>query len=118
MYPVRCVVAEAFLAVLLVLGVATLEEVDLRVALEGEDMGADAVEEPAVVADDHSAAGEVLEALLQGTHGVDVDVVGGLVEEQHVGLTLERQGQVQAVALAAAEDTDLFALVGTSEVKP
>ena len=54
------VVAEAFLAVLLVFGVAALEEVDLRVALEGEDMGADAVEEPAVVADDHGAAGEVL----------------------------------------------------------
>jgi hypothetical protein len=34
----------------------------VAVALESEDVGRDAVEEPAVVADDHRAAGEVLPA--------------------------------------------------------
>ena len=112
-----CVVAEAFAAVLLVLGVGAFEEVDLRVALEGEDMGADAVEEPAVVADDDGASGEVLEAFLKGAHGVYVDVVGRLVEEEYVGLALEGECEVEAVALAAAEDADLLLLVGAGEVE-
>jgi hypothetical protein len=38
-----------------------LEPFDVAVALEGEDVGGDAVEEPAVVADDDGAAGEVLD---------------------------------------------------------
>ena len=116
-YPVRRVVTEALLSILFIFRISTLEEVDLRVALEGEDMRADAVEEPAVVTDDHGAAGEVLQTLLQGTHGVDVDVVGGLVEQQHIGFALEGEGQVQAVALAAAEDAYLLALVGAAEVE-
>jgi hypothetical protein len=51
-------------------------------------VGGDAVEEPAVVADDHGAAGEVLQRLFQGAHGVDVQVVGRLVEQQDVGPSL------------------------------
>ena len=58
-------------------------------------MGTDAVEEPAVVADDYGAAGKVLQAFLQGAHGVHVNIVGGLVQKQYVGLTLQRQCQVQ-----------------------
>ena len=42
--------AEAAAAVGFVIGVVALEPVDLAVALEGEDVGRDAVEKPAVVA--------------------------------------------------------------------
>src|SRR5688572_1281569 len=45
--------------VLLVLLIVPFEEHHLAVALEGQDVGGDAVEEPAVVADDDGAAGEV-----------------------------------------------------------
>src|SRR5690606_22359898 len=46
--PVRAgVLAEATLLVFLVLAVVALEELHVRVALEGEDVGRDAVEEPA-----------------------------------------------------------------------
>src|SRR5215813_1610567 len=48
----------ALLVFLVVLKVA-LEPFDVAVVLEGQDVGGDAVEEPAVVADDHRAAGEV-----------------------------------------------------------
>ena len=74
-------VAEAARLVYLVVGVAALEIEHFAVAFEGEDMGADAVEEPAVVADYHGAAGESLKAFLKGTERVDVDVVGWLVEK-------------------------------------
>ncbi len=50
--------------------------------------------------------------LLQRAEGVDVEVVGGLVEQQHVAAALEQLGQVDAVALAAGEVADLLLLVG------
>ena len=40
-----------------VVGVGTFEEEDVAIAFEGEDVGADAVEEPAVVRDDHGTDG-------------------------------------------------------------
>jgi hypothetical protein len=73
---------------LVVLEVA-LEPFDVGVALEGEDVGADAVEEEAVVADDDGAAGEVDEGVLEGAQGLDVEVVGGLVEEEDVAAGAE-----------------------------
>ena len=48
--------AEAAVAVGFVIGVVALEPLDLAVALEGEDVGGDAVEKPAVVGDDDGAA--------------------------------------------------------------
>src|SRR5687768_17305286 len=66
--------AEALLLVGLVLLVVAVEEHRVRVALEGEDMGRDAVEEPAVVRDDQHAAGEFEQRLLERAQGLDVEV--------------------------------------------
>src|SRR5262245_8833752 len=57
--------AEAALLVFLVVLEVALEPLDMTVALEGEHVGRDAVEEPAVVTDDHGATGEVLQRLFQ-----------------------------------------------------
>src|SRR5207249_1201105 len=59
----------------LVVLVVALEPDRAALALEGEDVGGDAVEEPAVVADDHGAAAEVDERVLHGAQRVDVEVV-------------------------------------------
>src|SRR5881628_2384499 len=75
---------EALLAVRLVVGVVALEPHHAPLVLEGEDVRGDAIEEPAVVADDGGAAREVEQRVLEGAQRVDVEVVGGLVEEQHV----------------------------------
>ena len=109
--------AEQRPAVLLVGLEVALEPRDLAVALEGEDVGGDAVEEPAIVGDDHGAAGEGEEGLLERAQGVDVEVVGRLVEEQEVAAAVEELGQVEAVALAAGELADLGLLVGALEVE-
>jgi hypothetical protein len=53
-------VAQGFAAPPLVLGEVAIEEGELGVALEDEDVGRDAVEEPAVVGDDDRAASEAL----------------------------------------------------------
>ena len=68
----------------LVVLVVALEPDHLAVALEGEHVRGDAVEEPAVVADDDHAAGEVEQRVLERAQRVDVEVVGRLVEQQQV----------------------------------
>ena len=64
-------------------------------------MGADTVEEPAVVADDDSTTGKVLQALFKCTQGVDINVVSGLVKQQYVALLLEAEGQMEAIAFTS-----------------
>ncbi|MCI1710681.1 MAG: hypothetical protein LKM39_10580 [Chiayiivirga sp.] len=57
-----------------------------RAAVEFEDPLGGVVEEVAVVGDGHHGAGEALQELLQPVHRFGVQVVGRLVEQQHVGL--------------------------------
>ena len=57
----------------------------MAVAFEGEHVGGDAVEEEAIVADDHRAAGEILSASSSARKRLDVEIVGRLVEQQQVG---------------------------------
>ena len=78
---------------------------------------ADAVEEPPVVGGDHGAAGELQQRVLERLQGLDVQVVGGLVEQQHVAAHLQRQREVQPVALTAGEHAGLLLLVGALEAE-
>jgi hypothetical protein len=86
-------------AVLLVLAVVALEVDDLAVALEGQDVGRDPVEEPAVVADHDGTTGEVAQIASSRARSVfDVEVVGRFVEEQQVAAAFQqRTGQVDPV---------------------
>src|SRR5688500_19716588 len=76
--------AEATLLVFLVLAVVALEELDVRVAFEGEDVRRDAVQEPAVVRDDEGIARELEQRGFERAQGFDVEVVRRFVEQQHV----------------------------------
>ncbi|KAF1858260.1 hypothetical protein Lal_00014761 [Lupinus albus] len=109
--------AEAFLLVGFVLLVVTVEEGDLRLAFEREDVGGDAVEEPAVVRDDHHAAREFQQRVFQRAQGFDVQVVRRFVQQQHVAALEQRLGQVQAAAFAAGQVADQFLLIGALEVE-
>src|SRR5689334_6378353 len=64
--------AESFFAVRLIVAVVPFEPDDLAIALKRQDVGGDAVEEPAVVAADDRAAGEVFETLLERARRVHV----------------------------------------------
>ena len=55
--------------------------------------------------------------LLQRAQRLHVQVVGRLVQQQHVAAALEHLGQVHAVALAAREVLHLLLLVGALEVE-
>ena len=56
-------------------------------------------------------------AVFERAQRVHVEVVGGLVEQQHVGALLEHLGQDEPVALAAREFLDQLLLVGALEVE-
>src|SRR5690348_11670695 len=90
-HPMRddAVLAEPSHLVLLVILKIALEPFDVAVVFERQDVGRDAVEEPAVVADDDGAAGKVLQRLFERAQGVDVEIVGRLVEQQDVGTRLQ-----------------------------
>ena len=87
--------------VLLVIREIALEPLHVAVALERQHVRRDPVEEEAIMADHHRAAGEVLQRGLQRRQRLDVEVVGRLVEQQEVRAFLQHLGQVHAVALAA-----------------
>jgi hypothetical protein len=93
------------------------EPFDMAVAFEGQDVGGQAIEEEAVVADDHGAAGEVFERFFQRAQGFDVEVVGRFVEQQHVAALLQHLGHVDAVAFTARQLADLLLLVRPLKLK-
>ena len=66
---------------------------------------------------DHGAARERQQRLLERAQRVDVEVVGGLVEQQQVAALAQKLGQMQTVALAPGELRDLLLLVRAPEVE-
>src|SRR5262245_49840466 len=83
------ILAAPLLEVLDVLRVVALEPHYLAVALESEDVGRDAVQEPAVVGDDDGAAREREQRFFQCAQRLDVEVVGRFVEQDDVAALLE-----------------------------
>ena len=72
--------AEAFGFVDFVVGVAAFEEEYFAIAFECEDVSADTVEEPAVVADNNGATCKCFKTLFESAKRIHVDVVGRFVE--------------------------------------
>ena len=80
---------------------------DALAAVELEDPFGRVVEEVAVVRDRDHGAGETLQELLEPVDRLGVQVVGRLVEQQHVGLGQQQAAQRDAALLAARKHADL-----------
>ena len=52
-----------------------------RIPFEDNQVRTDAVEEPAVVAHDQGCPCEFFESFFEGTQGVDIQIVGWLIEQ-------------------------------------
>ena len=70
-------------------------------AVQGEQVGRDAFEQIAVVGDEDEGTGEREQAVFQHFQGRDVQVVGRLVENEHVGRLEHELGDQDAGLLAA-----------------
>ena len=79
-------------------GVVALER-DGGAVVQLEDPLGDIVEEVAVVSDGDDAAGVLREVSLEPADGLRVEVVGGLVEEQEVGLAQQELAERDAALL-------------------
>ena len=64
--------------------------------------------EPAVVRHEENRAGVVLQAVDERADGFQVEVVGGLVQHQHVRPLHDEQREDEARGLAAGEQSDPF----------
>ena len=67
--------------------------------------------------DDNRTSRKGLQTFLQGAQRIHVDIVGRLIEKQYVAFLLQRQGQLQAVALTTRKHTAELALIGSREVE-
>jgi hypothetical protein len=108
---------EPFVPRLFVIGEITLVPDHRAVALKRENVGGDTVQKPAVMAYHHHAAGKIEDRLFERLQGLDVEIVGRFVEEQHVAAALQEFGKVHAVALAARNLAHQALLVGTGKVE-
>ena len=70
-----------------------------------------AVHEIPVVAHDQQAAPELQQEIFQDRKGGQVQVIGGLVEDQEVGVAEQDGKQVQPAFFAAAELADIGVLL-------
>ena len=93
-----------------VLGVVAGIVADVAVAFEDHEVVDDVVHETAIVADDDEASLIVAEEAFEDFERVDVEVVGGLVENQEVGVGHEHCEQVEPSALAATEVAEVVVL--------
>jgi hypothetical protein len=74
---------------------------DAGAAVQLQDPLRDVVEEVAVVGDGHDGAGELLEVALEPGDRLGVQVVGRLIQQQHVRLLEQDLAEGDAAALAA-----------------
>ena len=87
-------------------GVVALEG-DAAAAVELEDPAGDVVEEVAVVGDGDDRARVLLQMPFEPGDRLGVEVVGGLVEQQQVGLLQQQPAEGDAAPLAAGEGGDV-----------
>ena len=93
--------SKAFGLVHLIVSVRTFKEEYIAITLKGQYVRTNTVEEPTVVADNHRTTCKGFQTLLQGTQRVDINVVGWLIEQQHIALLLQGKGQLHTVTLTA-----------------
>ena len=105
---------DALFALLEVVAVVALVGVDALV-VNLDDFVADVVEEVAVVRHHEQRGGAAREVVLEPLDEGKVEVVGGLVEDEHVGGADEHIGQGYALELSAREGLDLLVIVGDVE---
>src|SRR5262245_33151379 len=98
--------------------VIALEPYDAAVTFESEHVRSDAIEEPSIVADDHGTTCVVDKRFFEGPERVDIQVIGGLIEQQQVRTALQQLGQVYPIAFTAGQRADLALLLRPLEIEP
>ena len=86
--------------------------------VEVQDALRHGVEKVPVVGDEQQGAGVAGQPLLEPHHGLQIEVVGGLVEQEEIGAAHQRASQVEAHAPAAGEVRHRPLLVAGRKTQP
>ena len=81
--------AFAAVEIFLIRRVVTCKPLHGAIALEGENVCGYAIKKSAIMRDNHRATGKVLQAFLQRSNRIYVEIIGWFVKEDKVGATLE-----------------------------
>ena len=103
--------------VCLVIRVIPFKPDDFAVSFKSQNVGGDAIQKPAVMADHHNATGKIFKGLLEGSQRIDIQVIGGFIQQQDIGCLLQHQGQMYPVALAAGQQAHFFLLIRTGKIE-
>ena len=66
-------------------------------------MSSHTVEEPTVVRNDDGTSGKIFQAFFEGTEGIDIDIVGGLIEQQDIGFRFQRKRKVHTISFTTGK---------------
>ncbi len=86
-------------------------------AVEVHDGRDDGVEKIAIVRDQQQRARVTLQPLLEPQHGIEVEMVGRLVEQQQVGTRHERLREIEAHAPSPGESRHRIAVAGVRKTQ-
>jgi len=109
--------AEPTLSIGFVFRIVTVEPNHLAVAFEGENMGRNPIEKPAIVGDHHRAAGEVLQCLFKRAQRVHIQIVRRFIEQQNVRAFFQHLCQMDSIAFASRQHADLLLLIRAGEIE-
>jgi hypothetical protein len=96
-----CVLPLAPDEILVILREVPLMEHNFTVTFKGEDVGGDAIQEPAVMGDYQYTTREGEHGLLQCAQGFHIEIVGRFIQEQNIGVLFQGSGQMQPSTFAA-----------------
>ena len=99
------------------LGIVAGEILDFSVSVEYEQVVNDLVHEVTVVADHDDTAGEVHEVFFENLECLDIQVIGGLVENKEIGILHQYRTEVELALLTTREFIDVVVLLFRCEEK-
>lgn len=114
---VRAMLRETALSADLAEGLVIAGVIDEAALLDFDDAFDDVIEEVAIVGDEEDRALEIFEEPFEPEAAIDIQVVGGFVQEEDVGLFEEELGEGEAALLPAAEAANGDVELGIGEAE-
>ena len=94
-------IAEPALLVFLIVGEVAFEPFDMALALEGQDVRREPIQEEAVMRNHDSAARKIFERRFESAERFRIEIVRRLVEQQQVAALLQELGEMDSITLTA-----------------
>ena len=101
---------ETFFSIFFIIGKVAGKEIHNAFALKRHNVRADSVEKPAVVRDHDGAAPKFKQCFFERAHGIDVEVVRRLVEQQQISTRLQDFCHLHPVSFATRQISHFFLL--------